>query len=159
MSAGLYGHPVCSNSEWWCEASLMNLKYRWWHSLHDGFLSSFPSICVFWIAKHIRLDSECMIVSSDACIEQYATVQINSQESGKNEVVFSLKNSHFIFSLAYLADIFQQLNKVDLKLQGKRREIVNFIDTSVHSWKNFTFRNEKLKQEILLCSRFCHGDW
>jgi len=100
-----------------------------------------------------------MIVSSDACIEQYATVQINSQESGKNEVVFSLKNSHFIFSLAYLADIFQQLNKVDLKLQGKRREIVNFIDTSVHSWKNFTFRNEKLKQEILLCSRFCHGDW
>ena len=33
------------------------------------------------------------------------------------------------------------------------------MTTSAHSWKNFKIANEKLKQEILLCSRFCHGDW
>jgi len=33
------------------------------------------SICVFEIAKHIRLNLVCMIVSSDARIKQYATWQ------------------------------------------------------------------------------------
>jgi len=63
-----------------------------------GFLSSFPSICVLWIAKHIRLDSECnsklrcthravcnydAVCNSDARIEQYVTIKINSQRSRK----------------------------------------------------------------------------
>jgi len=48
---------------------------------------------------------------------------------GENEMVSSLENHHFIFRLACLADIFQQLNKVNLKLQGRGRTIVNFNDT------------------------------
>jgi len=48
---------------------------------------------------------------------------------GENEMVSSLENNHFIFRLTCLADIFQQLNKVNLKLQGRGRTIVNFNDT------------------------------
>jgi len=48
---------------------------------------------------------------------------------GKNEMVSSLENNHFIYRLACLADIIQQLNKVNLKLQGRGRTIVNFNDT------------------------------
>jgi len=44
-------------------------------------------------------------------------------------MVSSLENNHFIFRLACLADIFQQLNKVNLKLQRRGRTIVDFIDT------------------------------
>ena len=39
----------------------------------NRFLSSFPSFCLFQIAKHIRRDFVCTIVSSDTRIEQYAT--------------------------------------------------------------------------------------
>jgi len=51
--------------------------------------------------------------------------------------------------LAYLADIFQQLNKVYLKLQGKGRTIVNFIRTlstfveKLDNWKQKAQAAEK----------------
>ena len=41
--------------------------------------------------------------------------------------------NHFISRLEYLADIFQQLNKVNLKLQRSGMTIVDFTDTSAHS--------------------------
>ena len=41
----------------------------------------------------------------------------------------SLENNRFIFHLAYLSDIFEQLNKVNLKLHGRGRTHVDFIDT------------------------------
>ena len=41
----------------------------------------------------------------------------------------TLANNHFIFRLAYLADIIEQINKVNLKLQGRGRKSVDFIDT------------------------------
>jgi len=73
---------------------------------------------------------------------------------GKNELVSNLENNHFISRLACLADIFQQLNKVNLKLQGRGRTIVDFNDTlSAFREKNLTTGSKKLKQEILLCSR------
>ena len=56
----------------------------------------------------------------------------------------SLENNHFIFHLAHLADIFEQLNKVNLKLQGRGRTIVDFIDTlsefveKLDNWKRET---------------------
>jgi len=40
---------------------------------------------------------------------------------------------HFISRLEYLADIIQQLNKVNLKLQRSGRTIIDFTDTSAHS--------------------------
>jgi len=45
--------------------------------------------------------------------------------------VSSLENDYFIYCLAYLDDIVQQLNKVNLKLQiqGKGMTIFDFIDT------------------------------
>jgi len=43
-------------------------------------------------------------------------------------MVSSLENNHIIFRLTYLADIFQQLNEVTLKLQERGRTIVDFID-------------------------------
>jgi len=48
-------------------------------------------------------------------------------------MVSSHDSNHFIFLLAYLSDIFQQLNKVILKLQRRGRTIVDFTDTSAHS--------------------------
>ena len=51
--------------------------------------------------------------------------------------------------MAYLADIFQQLNKVYLKLQGKGRTIVNFIRTlstfveKLDNWKQKAQAAEK----------------
>jgi len=74
-------------------------------------------------------------------------------------MVSSHDNNHFISLLAYLADIFQQLNKVDLKLQRSGRTIVDFTDTSVHSLKNLIIGSAKLKQEILLVQESCHGGW
>jgi len=47
-------------------------------------------------------------------------------------MVSSHDNKHFISRLAYLADIFQQLNKVNLKLQRRGRTIVDLTDTSAH---------------------------
>jgi len=51
--------------------------------------------------------------------------------------------------LAYLSDIFEQLNKVNLKLYGKGRSHVDFIDTlSTFVEKNLTIGSEKVRQEI-----------
>jgi len=74
-------------------------------------------------------------------------------------MVSSNDNNHFIFRLAYIADIFQQLNKANLKLQRRGRTVVDFTDTSTHSWKNLTIGSEKLKQEILLVRESCHSGW
>jgi len=46
-------------------------------------------------------------------------------------MVSSHDNHRFISRLEYLADIFQQLNKVNLKLQSRGRTVVDFTDTSV----------------------------
>jgi len=73
---------------------------------------------------NIRLDSECMIVSSDARMEQYPTcrrcsVQLTCMHQAvcnnynqfsaikQKGIVSSLENNHLIFRLAYLVDIFQ----------------------------------------------------
>jgi len=68
-------------------------------------------------------------------------------------VVSSLQNNHFIFCLAYLADIFQQPNKVNLRLQRREGQTSISLTPSAHSWKNLTIGSRKLKHEILLCSR------
>ena len=65
-------------------------------------------------------------------------------------MVSSHDNNHFISRLEDLANIFQQLNKINLKLQTRGRTIVDLTDTSAHSWKNLTIGSENLKQEILL---------
>jgi len=69
-------------------------------------------------------------------------------------MVSSHENNHFVFHSAYLADIFQQLNKINLKLQRRGRTFVDFIYTlRAFVEKNLTIGSGKLKQEILLCLR------
>ena len=48
-------------------------------------------------------------------------------------MVTSHDNNHFISRLEYLANIFQQLNKINLKLQTRGRTIIDLTDTSAHS--------------------------
>jgi len=45
-------------------------------------------------------------------------------------LVSSHDNNHFISRLEYLADLFQQLNKVNQKLQSRGRTVADFTDTS-----------------------------
>jgi len=72
-----------------------------------------------------------MIVSSDARIEKHVTIKSILCDQGKSGIVSSLENIHSICRLEYLADVFQQLNKVNLKLQVQRRgrKIFDFTDT------------------------------
>jgi len=74
-------------------------------------------------------------------------------------MVSSHDNNHFISRLACLADILQQLNKVNLKQQRRARTIVDFCDISTHSWKNLKIGSKMLKQEILLVREHCHRSW
>jgi len=54
----------------------------------------------------------------------------NLSNQRRNEILSSLENSDFVFRLAYPADIFQQLNKANLKLQGRGKTIVDFLTPS-----------------------------
>ena len=47
----------------------------------------------------------------------------------KNKMMYSwLEDEEWIFSLAYLHDIFKQLNKLNLRMQGKDTNIIMFVD-------------------------------
>jgi len=65
-------------------------------------------------------------------------------------LVSSHEKSHFNFRLAYLAGLFQQLNKVNLKLQRRGRTFVDFIDKLSAFVEKRDIGSENLKQEILL---------
>ena len=104
------------------------------------------------------------------CTHQEVCVTLISilYDQGKSGIVYSLENNHFICRLAYIADIFQQLNKVNLKLQVQGRTIFDFIDTlSAFDFidtrqrirKNLTIGSAKIKQELLLCARWYYGGW
>ena len=47
----------------------------------------------------------------------------------KTEFASLLKNDRWIRSLAYMVDIFDHLNKLNLKMQGKNTNIIQFKDT------------------------------
>ena len=48
----------------------------------------------------------------------------------KNKVMYYswLEDKEWILSLAYLHDIFEQLNKLNLRMQGKDTNIIVFVD-------------------------------
>jgi len=72
-------------------------------------------------------------------------------------MVPSHDNNHFISRLEYLADIFQQLNKVNLKLkEGEGQSSISLTSQRMRE-KNLAIGSEKLKQEILLFRESCHG--
>uniref|UniRef100_UPI00358EFF60 zinc finger BED domain-containing protein 5-like n=1 Tax=Myxine glutinosa TaxID=7769 RepID=UPI00358EFF60 len=64
---------------------------------------------------------------------------LQMQEKHKLEASFHEKL--WVFRLAYLVDIFDQLNRLNLKLQGKGTTIIQFIDTlsafiqKLENWK------------------------
>ena len=40
-----------------------------------------------------------------------------------------LDNEQWVISLAYLCDIFEQINKLNLQMQGKNTNVIKFVDT------------------------------
>ena len=47
---------------------------------------------------------------------------------GKIEYHAWLDNEQWVISLAYLCDIFEQLNKLNLQMQGKNTNVIKFVD-------------------------------
>ena len=71
----------------------------------------------------------------------------------QHELGSNLKDNAFISRLFYFVDIFDQLNRLNSKLQGKRTTIIDFIDALnafVQKLENYT---KKLKRKILQCLR------
>jgi len=73
--------------------------------------------------------------------------------------VSSLENSHFICRLAYLADIFQQLNKVNLELQVQGRTVFDFTDTLSAFVGELDNWMQKEQTGNFSCSRWFRGSW
>ncbi|XP_055549359.1 zinc finger BED domain-containing protein 5-like [Wyeomyia smithii] len=78
---------------------------------------------------------------TDRFFELRAEVKSFLELQNKNELLAVIKNPHWIMQLAYLADIFEQLNKLNLKLQGSQTTIIQFIDSlnaflgKLQNWK------------------------
>ena len=66
-----------------------------------------------------------------------------------------LEDEEWILSLAFLHDIFEQLNKLNLRMQGKDINIIIFVDelkafkSKLANWK------EKWKCTITQCLKSC----
>ena len=55
------------------------------------------------------------------------------KEQKEGDIIKFLKDD--VASLAYLVDIFGQLNKLNISLQGRDKTIIDFMDTlSMQSW-------------------------
>ena len=64
----------------------------------------------------------------------------------QHELGSNFKNNAFISRQSYLVDIFDQLNRLNLKLQGKRTTIIDFIDALnafEHKHKSWTRKAKK----------------
>jgi len=151
-------------TEWWWEEPLVNLKHRWRRNVVYLFsvkLSIYLCVlnCQSYQVRFSMHNSKLRCTHRTVCNLAGWELKSIFCDQGKNEMVSSHDSNHFIFLLAYLSDIFQQLNKVILKLQRRGRTIVDFTDTSAHSWKNLTIGSEKFKQEILLVRESCHSGW
>ena len=46
----------------------------------------------------------------------------------KPELAVHFENVKFLFRLSYLVDIFEALNPLNLKMQRKRKDIIQFVD-------------------------------
>ena len=49
-------------------------------------------------------------------------------ETEKPELAVHFENVKFLSCLAYLLDIFEALNQLNLKMQGKGKDIIQFVD-------------------------------
>ena len=49
-------------------------------------------------------------------------------ETAKPELAVHFKNVKFLSRLAYLVDIFEATNQLNLKMQGKGKDIIQFVD-------------------------------
>jgi len=48
--------------------------------------------------------------------------------TAKPELAVHFENVKFLSCLAYLVDIFEALNQLNLKMQGKGKDIIQFVD-------------------------------
>ena len=65
---------------------------------------------------------------------------------GKMEFLASLNDEQCIVRLAYLLDIFEQLKKLTLQMQGKNTSIMKFLD----ALKAFMSMLENWKRKVIL---------
>lgn len=78
---------------------------------------------------------------TDRFFELRTEVESFLELQGKNDLLVMVKNSVWIMQLAYLADMFDQLNKLNLKLQGRQTTITQFVDSlnaflsKLQNWK------------------------
>ena len=73
----------------------------------------------------------------------------------KYKLKFCFRDSTFISKLAYLVDIFDLLNHLNLKLQ-RNINVLNFINALMCLCKSLKTGNKKLTKEILQCLRPFH---
>ena len=71
---------------------------------------------------------------------------------GKIEYHAWLDNKQWVISLAYLCDIFEQLNKLNLQMQGKNTNVIKFVD-ALKAFKA-KLANWKRKAEIYYFAMF-----
>ena len=68
-------------------------------------------------------------------------VKLFFEVQGKIEFFSWLHDEEWIMCLAYLVDIFEQLNKLNLQMQGKNTNIIKFMDSlkafisKLENWK------------------------
>ena len=63
-----------------------------------------------------------------------------------HELKSNFEDNAFIFRLSYLVDIFDQLKRLNLKVQGKGTTIINFMDALnafVQKFESWTRKAEK----------------
>ncbi|XP_064472939.1 SCAN domain-containing protein 3-like [Ornithodoros turicata] len=66
------------------------------------------------------------------------------QEQGKTTYFAWLSEEAWILRLAYLVDMFEQLNKLNLQMQGRNTNIIKFID----SLKDFSCKLQNWKRKV-----------
>ena len=73
-------------------------------------------------------------------------LKIFCQEQNKLEFISCLDDAEWVMRLGYLTDIFGQLNKLNLQMQGRNTNIIKFVD----SFKAFIDKLGNWKQKVAL---------
>ncbi|XP_068205248.1 protein FAM200A-like [Palaemon carinicauda] len=99
----------------------------------------------------IQLDESTDVAS---CSQLMVFARYVHSVQGKTEFPSWLSDEEWIMRLAYVVDIFEQLNKLILQMQGRNTNIIKFIDalrafiTKLENWKrrHLTARENEFKR-------------
>ena len=74
----------------------------------------------------------------------------------KTDFALLLKNGRWIRYLAYMVDIFDQLNRLNLKMQGKNTNIIQFKNTLIAFMSKLDSWKRKVSTNNVECLKNCH---